>query len=257
MPDTGLPPVVVTRPLAQAAPLADAIAARGRRAEIFPLLDILPLDDDAPLRAELARLADYALVAFVSPNAIAAAFAQLDAWPAGPAIAVMGQGSRESLQPYAIPAQTAIYVPTHPQQTDSTTLLAELDLPALRGRRALIVRGTDGREFLADALREAGVDVAQVAAYRRAAPAFTPALGARLAQLVDAGADWIVTSSQALRIALELADNAGGPALVAKLQRQHLLLPHARIAESARELGFTHLTRTASGDSALLAALQY
>jgi uroporphyrinogen-III synthase len=50
MPD----PVVITRPAAQAAPLAQRIAALGHEAVIFPLLDIEPLPDQSALRQALA-----------------------------------------------------------------------------------------------------------------------------------------------------------------------------------------------------------
>ena len=47
------------------------------------------------------RLHDFALVAFVSPNAIDAAFAHIpdfhDTWPAGVTVAVVGEGSRAAL----------------------------------------------------------------------------------------------------------------------------------------------------------------
>jgi uroporphyrinogen-III synthase len=62
MPD----PVVITRPQAQADSLARAVAALGRTPVLLPLLEITPLDDQAPLAQVLAGLADYALVAFVS-----------------------------------------------------------------------------------------------------------------------------------------------------------------------------------------------
>ena len=77
------PLVVITRPRQQAGPLADAVAALGRTAVVLPLLDIAPLHDPAPLVRALAGLDRYTLVAFVSPNAIDAAFAHIPAWPAG------------------------------------------------------------------------------------------------------------------------------------------------------------------------------
>jgi uroporphyrinogen-III synthase len=40
------------------------------------------------------------------------------------------------------------------------------------------------------------------------------------------------------------------------MQQQHLIVPHARIAETANNLGFSKLTLTGSGDERLLAALQ-
>jgi uroporphyrinogen-III synthase len=40
------------------------------------------------------------------------------------------------------------------------------------------------------------------------------------------------------------------------MQQQRLIVPHARIAESAHSEGFLNISLTASGDAALLAALQ-
>ena len=62
--------IVVTRPRAQAAPLAEAIAAAGGKPLIFPLLDISPANDLQPLAETVARLADYSLAVFISPNAV-------------------------------------------------------------------------------------------------------------------------------------------------------------------------------------------
>lgn len=259
MPDT----VVITRPLAQAGPLAARVAALGRPVELLPLLEIHPLADPAPLRAALAELGAYALVAFVSPNAIDAAFAHLDGWPAGVDLAVLGEGSRAALAAHGVtPANAVIHSPPDPARSDSEHLLRALDLARLRGRRVLIVRGESGRELIADGLRQAGAEVGVVAAYRRALPPLSGALGATLRRLLAQDNDWIITSSEALRGLLRLLaeldarDAAAAPAAVVKMQQQHLIVPHARIAQTARGLGFTRLTLTGSGDERVLAALQ-
>lgn len=250
MPD----PVVITRPLAQAGALAQQVRAGGREAVVLPLLDIAPLDDAAPLKAALARLPDYAMVAFVSPNAIDAAFAHIERWPVRVPVAVVGEGSRTALLRRGVEAP--IYSPLDPAHSDSEHLLDALDLEALRGRRVLIVRGQSGRELLADALRAAGVQVETVAAYRRSVPPLTPALAARLLDMLERPHDWLITSSEALRGLVALAREAGGEAAVVKLQQQHLIVPHQRIFETAAALGFSHLTQSGSGDERLLAALQ-
>src|SRR5471030_2862937 len=284
--------VVITRPLAQARPLAERVAALGRTVELLPLLEIHALADTAPLLAALAKLTApatlasaaaaataatpatlvtpyYALVAFVSPNAIDAAFAHIAQWPAGVTLAVLGEGSRAALAAHGVtPANAHIVSPADSAHSDSEHLLQTLDLAALRGRRVLIVRGESGRELMADGLRAAGADVTVVAAYRRDVPALTPALSATLQRLLAQQNDWIVTSSEALRglmlLLEELACREAGAApqqhiqetTVAKMQRQHLIVPHARIAETAKQFGFTRLTLTGSGDERLLAALQ-
>ncbi|MCA1856541.1 uroporphyrinogen-III synthase [Massilia oculi] len=248
--------VVITRPRAQAEGLAQAVAARGRRAVVLPLLEIAPVEDAAPLRAALATLASCALVVFVSPNAVDAAFAHLATWPAGVPIGVVGEGSRAALARHGVTGdQATIHAPQDPACSDSEHLLASLDLAALAGRRVLIVRGDGGRALMADTLRAAGALVETVAAYRRSVPRLDAALAARLAALLGGTNDWIITSSEALRglagLVRELDPRAGMEALRA----QHLIVPHARIAETARALGCTQVTLAGSGDLRLLEAL--
>lgn len=262
--------VVVTRPRAQAGALAALLTAAGHRVELLPLLDIAPLADPdalALLDAALARLRDYALVAFVSPNAIDAALARLPAgqgdaaWPAGVAIAVLGEGSRLALAAHGIASANArIFCPPEHGASDSEHLLASMDLTALRGRRVLIVRGESGRELMADGLRAAGAMVTVVAAYRRCVPPLTPALARQLLRLLDGKQRWIVTSSEALRglvgLLEEIDARRPGAAAVVRMQQQALIVPHARIAQTASGLGFSLVTLTGSGDERLLAALQ-
>jgi uroporphyrinogen-III synthase len=154
-------------------------------------------------------------------------------------------------------ANAHIASPANPAHADTEHLLQALDLNALRGARVLIVRGESGRELMGDAFRAAGADVTVVAAYRRSTPAMTPALGATLERLLARPADWVITSSEALRGLLQLAAQLpGGESAVVKLQQQHLIVPHARIAQTANGLGFHSITQTGSGDERLLAALQ-
>ena len=248
--------VVITRPRAQAEPLAQAVRARGRRAVVLPLLEIAPLADTSALRAALDALPSYALVAFVSPNAIDAAFAHLDGWPAGVPIGVVGEGSRAALARHGVTGENAtIHCPPDPAASDSEHLLASLDLAGFAGRRVLIVRGESGRELMADTFRAAGARVDTVAAYRRSVPALTEELAAELDALLAQPNDWIITSSEALRGLAALAAQLDPAAGMARLRRQHLVVPHARIAETARALGCRQLTLTGSGDARLLAAL--
>ncbi|MDN2718015.1 uroporphyrinogen-III synthase [Janthinobacterium sp. SUN120] len=257
MPDT----VVITRPAAQAGPLAARIAALGWPVTLLPLLEIHALDgadECARLQAVLARLSDYDLVAFVSPNAIDCVFAHLPAWPPGLALAVVGEGSRMALGAHGVTdANATITSPLDTARSDSEHLLLALDLPALRGKRVLIVRGDGGRDYLADGLRAAGATVEFVTAYRRKVPRLTPSLRATLENLLQHNNDWIITSSEALRGLLALLGEMDAEkAAVVKMQQQHLIVPHARIAQTAAALGFARVTLTGSGDAGVLAALQ-
>lgn len=247
-------PVVITRPAPQAGKLAGWLQAEGREVVLLPLLEIHALDDQAALAGALGQVGGYDLVAFVSPNAIDAAFAHIPAWPAHVAIAVLGEGSRAALLKHGVdPLATRILVPSDPTRSDSENLLASIDPSDLDGKRVLIVRGESGRELMADGMRAAGAQVDTLAAYRRTTPVMTPALADKLQSLVGTPHEWVVTSSEAMRgldgLARELA-------IVAKLQQQHFIVPHARIEQTARDLGYTHLTLTGSGDEAVFAALQ-
>ncbi|WP_151634288.1 uroporphyrinogen-III synthase [Noviherbaspirillum aerium] len=256
--DPRLHPVVITRPLEQAGPLAHRVAGAGRNAVIFPLLEIHLLDDETALKKTLCALDSYAMVAFVSPNAINAAMRHIAEWPPQVPIAVMGEGSKAALAEHGITsANRSILSPRDARRTDSQTLLEVLDIEALRGRRVLIVRGESGRELLADALRAQGVEVEQLAAYRRTAPRLDEAARQQLRSLVMHAADWLITSSEALRILLKLVGESMGEEGVVKMQQQNIYVPHVRIAETAHALGFLHVVETGSGDDQLIAALQF
>ncbi|MET0981808.1 MAG: uroporphyrinogen-III synthase [Telluria sp.] len=252
--------VVITRPRAQAESLARAVAAIGRTPIVLPLLEIAPLEDSSALQAALCDLERYALVAFVSPNAVDAALAHVPVWPQGwprqVPLAVLGAGSRAALAAHGLCEDNATIVgPIDPTRSDSEHLLAALDLAALAGKRVLIVRGESGRELMADGFRAAGAQVDVVPAYRRSVPPLSPQLAAQLRTLLDAPNDWIITSSEALRglfARLEELD----PGCVSQMRGQHLIVPHARIAATAAELGIARVTLTGSGDDRLLAALQ-
>ncbi|MFZ6748361.1 uroporphyrinogen-III synthase [Undibacterium sp. Ren11W] len=249
--------VIITRPLAQASGFAAQIAAIGRKPEIFPMLEIRTLSDDTELKACLARLSDFAMVAFVSPNAVNVVFSYIQSWPQKVTIAVMGAGSRAALAAHGITDINArIISPTNPERTDSETLLDELDIAELKDRSVLIVRGETGRELLADALRSKSIAVVQVAAYCRVTPEFSVPRQQCLNDFLSQQNTWVVTSSEVLKTMLLWAgqiDLVGG---VAKMQHQHILVPHARIAETAKILGFISITLTGSGDERLLVALQ-
>ena len=250
-------PVVITRPAAQAEALALRLSASGCPVRLFPLLEIQPLADTAELSATLAKLNDYAMVAFVSPNAIDAVFAHLTDWPKNVIAAVVGEGSRLALARHGVTdANATIITPSDKQRTDSETLLLELDLEVLRGQKVLIVRAESGRELLADQLRAAGVDVEQIVAYQRLAPTLDEARLVALRALLAEKNDWIITSSEALRLLKQMVEQADPAAGWQHLQNKTLILPHPRIAETAKECGFTHINLCGSGDEALFGAIQ-
>ncbi|MFM0226475.1 fused uroporphyrinogen-III synthase HemD/membrane protein HemX [Paraburkholderia dipogonis] len=259
--------VVITRPAGQSNELIARLAAAGLATLDFPLIDIAPVTDDAPLRAALASLERYALVVFVSPNAVDHAFAQSDAiWPHALPIGVVGPGSVQALARHGVaaPAYNVISPPSGADEEtarfDSEGLFAAIETAlgatSLEGKRVLIVRGDGGREWLAERLREAGAEVDAVAAYRRLVP--EPSIGgwARVhALLAGVPHVWLLTSSEGVRNLHELAQDHLTADEIVQLKRATLVTPHPRIAQTARALGFDSITVSGAGDERIARAL--
>ncbi|MBI3231360.1 MAG: hypothetical protein HYZ45_14705, partial [Burkholderiales bacterium] len=118
------------------------------------------------------------------------------------------------------------------------------------------------------------------AAYQRQLPELTPAVRQRLQDLLRSECWWLISSSEALRGLMQMLhkiqeehaeisvadakmpgaalmkEGQVASTLVADMQRQQIIVPHVRIAETARALGFCHIQLSAAGDAGMLAALQ-
>ena len=242
--------VVVTRPQAQSAPLAEAIKAAGGEPLIFPLLEIAPADDRQALAEAAAQLTEYAWAVFISPNAVDYALPTLLAqapWPATLRPAAVGQGTVRALAAHGI---TGCIAPRERFDSEALLALPELASERVTGKRVVIFRGDGGRELLADTLRERGATVDCITCYRRSPPSTggQPLLAAWRAGKLDALA---VSSSEGLRYLLALLDEEGRNFL----QATPLFVPHARIAETARELGLRNIVLSEAADAGIMAAL--
>ena len=241
--------VLVTRPEAQAAPLARRLAGQGARVFLLPALELRPREDCAAQRASLGPLDRFHWIVFVSANAVRFGVTLLDERrdlklaAVGPATAAAlnHAGFRVALVP------TAGY--------DSAALLASAELGHVEGQRILIVRGEGGRELLADELRLRGADVSYVEVYERR-PA-RPVPGAVAAVEAEWGRGQIdivtATSPELLRALFEIL----GPDGRQLLARTPLLAGGPRIAAAARQMGLEGALVVAStpDDEGLLDAL--
>jgi len=270
--------IVITRPRDQAAQLARSIERAGGIPLLFPLLDIAPAKDTQTLSDQIARLEQFDLAIFISPNAVhygiaaisaagkfagppqgaqgtppvrrgaeglqpgqAAGFASNMSLPASLRIATVGQGSAKALRELGI---ANVMAPT--ERFDSEGLLALTELQNVAGWRVMIFRGDGGRELLGDTLRARGATVEYATCYQRSKPHQDASL------LLDACPDAItVTSSEALGYFWEMLDASARVAL----RETPLFVPHARIAKLAREQGWRQVNLTGSGDDGLLSAL--
>lgn len=241
--------ILVTRPAAQSAALVGMIRSQGGEAVCFPLLEIGPVDDLAPLAAAAATLDACDFVVFISPNAVDYGVPGLlagRAWPSSVRAAAIGPGTVLALSAHGI---GPVLVPS--ERFDSEALL---DLPELRpehvdGRRVLILRGNGGRELLAETLRARGATVDCVSCYRRSAPSDVSALAAWLREdRLDA---LTISSSEGLRHLWHLLEAPEREAL----RRLPLFVPHARIAGEAAGLGLERIVQTAPADAGIIDAL--
>ncbi len=256
-------PVLLTRPLGQQQPLAGTLEAAGRKVIAFPALSIAAAADPVELDQALADLSQYALVVFVSPNAIDQALERLRTpWPSILPVAVMGPGSRERLARHGISEEThSVITPRLGalQRFDSESLFAALDIERYRGKRCLVVRGNGGRNWLIEALEQHQVSVQCVMAYQRSlGQPDTSALSAVETLIrANAPATIIVTSSQSLDSLKQLFITNYARAGETWLKAQQLLVSHARIAENATAEGFAAVHCSEPGDDALVRALEY
>jgi uroporphyrinogen-III synthase len=242
--------IVVTRPLAQAGPLAEAITFAGGQALLFPLLEILPATDPTELPQAIARLNTYSLAIFISPNAVDFALPAILAagsWPATLRPAAVGPGTARALAAYGI---GNCLLPLERFDSEALLELPELAANQVHDRPIVIFRGDGGRELLADTLRQRGAEVECISCYRRSGPTSDAALLTQAWQTGQLSA-LTVSSSEALRHLLDLLDAEGR----ACLQHTPIFVPHARIAENARALGLEKIILTAAANAGIIASL--
>lgn len=249
------PRVLITRPAAQAADWVDRLRACGLEALPLPLIDIAPPADTAEVVAAWQRLPAQRLVVFVSPNAVDQFFAcrpgAVAAWPEGVTAASPGPGTTQALRRHGVPAAAIVEPEADAPQFDSESLWAQLSTHDWRNADGLIVRGTSGREWLADRLREAGLRLGFVSAYRRVVPQWSVQERGWLdAALQQPGRHvWLFSSGEAV-------DNLATLAASATWSASSAIATHARIAQRARQAGFGPVDEVRPAFDAVVGCIQ-
>jgi uroporphyrinogen-III synthase len=245
--------VVVTRPAAEAQAWVDGLRAAGFDAVALPLIAITPAPDAAALDAARAGMAAQDALMFVSGNAVrgfagtGSALQRFSgrAWAPGP-------GTAEALRAAGVDPQR---IDTPPSRFDSEGLWDVVQAQAVPGARLLVVRGADasgrmaGREWLAERAQAAGMQVAQVAAYRRSAPRWSPGERALAQSAAVDGTAWLFSSSEAATHLQALLPGQDW-------SQARALATHPRIAQAVQALGFASVVLTAPQREAVQASLQ-
>ncbi|MFC4274672.1 uroporphyrinogen-III synthase [Achromobacter aloeverae] len=194
---------VLTRPEGNNHALAQRLSAAGWQVRDWPAL-VLATQSCEP--DQLPRPQAYDLAVFVSGNAARHYLAQLraagvTAWPSSCVVGTVGPGSAAAVRATGwFDGATLVHPgPTAPSH-DSEALWDALRQRGPLPRRVLIVRGTQGRDWLAEQLRGAGVEVLPHAAYLRAPAQWGDAEMAQLRAWRDQDARpaWLLTSGEGI-----------------------------------------------------------
>ena len=239
--------VVVTRAVHQADELCRLIEKAGAEAIRFPVTKIEPVDDDPALAQGLDALDQIEIAIFVSPNAATyglSLLARLDrCFPENARVLAVGPGTARQL------SGRGIRVSAVPQgKYDSEMLLALPDLEAVAGRSVLIVRGTAGRELLAEELSHRRARVFHLPCYRRT-PMDQPDPDI-LSRWSEKGFDTLILTS------VSAADHLWsmlGTKITQLLENMTVVVSSRRISEHCRSLGFAG--RVVVADNAGMPAL--
>lgn len=249
-----LPGLVITRPIDQAKRWVDALSREGLRAAAVPLVEIAPPRDPQAVAQAWQTLAGQSLVMFVSGSAARCFFdagPPAQPWPQPVVAACTGPGTAAALRELGLAGAQIVAPPAAAGRFDSEALWSVLSAEPWRGKRVLIVRGDDGRDWLAERFREAGAVVDFVAAYSRRLPTWTPAEQRSADEAIGQPRAWwwLFSSSEALRALPLLRPQANWRAAVA-------LATHPRVAAAAREIGFPEPRLIAPTVAAAAAALR-
>lgn len=225
-----------------------SLRAAGLEVAALPLIRIVATEDSEPLRAAWAHLPRFRLVMFVSANAVQSFFAHSGhrPWPSGCLAGSTGQGTTAALRARGVPL-ACIAAPALHAGSDSEALWAQLQRQPWAGAKVLVVRGEEGRDWLAHVLGEAGAEVRYLAAYRRLPPRFLPQHRSlmQMARLQPERHVWHFSSSQAVaNLPLDCFD-------ASSRVRSRALATHPRIAAKVREAGFGEVQEVPPGLMAL------
>ncbi len=246
---------LVTRPEPQARALVTAITAASGQAWSMPMLAIEALEQTQAMRDCLLMLDQFDKIIVTSRPAAKLGMELIEQyWPQLPIHSqwfALGSGTADELKPFCIRAQYSA------QGTDSEALL---QLPAFNMRernkavrhakeKVLIIKGIGGRDLLEQRLRLLGDSVQILEVYQRSRPKYPH--NALVKKLESHAISVILCASG------ETLANLGHYLPAQHRAHYRLLVPSARIARQAYDLGFHHVVNTnGASNTAMLQALE-
>jgi uroporphyrinogen-III synthase len=280
--------VIVTRPETDAQAWLDAIQKAGHEAVYLPLIEIGPAPDTQAVDLAWQQWPRWQAVMFVSAQAVRMFFAQRP-MQAGPRFWATGPGTRQALIEAGV-ATHYIDAPNADSAQFDSEALWQVVSPSLKKQApVLIVRGNEdasdsnpplnanvnpnlntspnssssssssnnqpvnfqgvGRDWLAQQVIQAGASVEFVVAYSRRPPQWSAPQLEIAKQAAFDGSVWCFSSSQAvLHLQAQLPN--------VQWNKACCVATHARIAQTARDVGYVHVVQTRPVLSDVLASLE-
>lgn len=250
------PPVIVTRPALAGERLQRRLQAAGYDVQWWPAFEFGPAPDEANARATFAKLTDFDLAVFVSPQAVRAArMLMASTWPGSTDLGAVGGATADALREAFQPAASNLVEPPS-KVSGSEAFWSEWVQRGRTARRVLIVRGQHGREWLADRFAESGAAVDELAVYTRSESDLSASADAWLRRAMIAGVPpaTVVSSSEAVdAIERQLSAVAGA---VTWIKQGVALATHARIRDRLLDAGYRQVELTPADDDAIVARLE-
>jgi uroporphyrinogen-III synthase len=248
------PAIIITRPASAAHATVAALAARGIAAEALPLLEIVGLtpETEPKLQTSLDALSGKRVhgVIFVSMNAAEFGAPILLARGIGDDTTkcyAVGRATRAKLESLGV---ANVIIPDGGE--DSEGLLALPAFSYVPGQTIALVKGSSeagGRQLIAESLTTRGANVVEVFCYARRAVKLDQAARAALQRSIFNEASILVGSIETLESLNANLDRG----MLAKVAR--VLVPHARVASAAEQLGARRVEIVSLEDNALADAL--
>jgi uroporphyrinogen-III synthase len=272
--------VIVTRPETDAKAWLNAIQKAGHEAVYLPLIEIGPAPDSQAVDLAWQQWQRWQAVMFVSAQAVRMFFAQRPMQP-GPRYWATGPGTRQALIEAGVAAHYIDAPNADSAQFDSEALWQVVSPSLKKQVPILIVRGNEdaldsnptltananasansnpsnnqpvnpqgvGRDWLAQQIIQAGASVEFVIAYSRRPPQWSAPQLEIAKQAAFDGSVWCFSSSQAvLHLQAQLPN--------VQWNKACCVATHARIAQTARDVGFVHVLQTRPVLSDVLASLE-
>ncbi|RJS26975.1 uroporphyrinogen-III synthase [Corallococcus sp. H22C18031201] len=157
--------VLVTRPRERAEELCFLLEDEGAEVSSVPLLELQPPEDPRPLASAAEHIQRYGWVVFASPSAVDALMDALReagtvSWLSRVKLAAVGPRTARTLESYGLT------VTLEPVEGTGLALFTAMRDGLLPEDEVLLPAAEAGRRELEDALREQGVRVTRVTAYR-------------------------------------------------------------------------------------------